>query len=573
MVTDTSYYNHIIVRRIVAIAASLGLLAAVAPCASAHPMGNFSISHYAKITALQTGLSVRYLLDLAEIPTLTEIGKDGSGKVTVEMAQSYLKSHLSQLTSNLVIRVNGTPATLEVERSSAILRPGAGGLKTALLEIDLKAPASTPRNVEYADGNFPDRAGWKEIVVVPAAGYHLVNSTVSSMDRSAALSAYPAGAESDSPQDVRASFGVASGAAEPPAPTVRSRPVRSATPQDGFTRTISSMKLTVGGIAIALIVAFWFGALHALSPGHGKAMVAAWLVGTRGTAKHAAFLGGVVTLTHTAGVFALGFVTLALSRYIVPERLYPVLSLASGMAVMVIGASLFRSRLRQLSRANAGAHFHVHSHAHDHDDHVHHSHEHHEHVHDHEHGHTHFHEDHGHSHTHAHTHGESHSHSHAHEFHDEHADLEPAGHTHHHDHGDHHHHVEVMEDPNRPGWHHHGDGIYHSHHVPEDVPISFKSLLILGITGGAAPCPSALVVMLSAIALHRVGLGLALIVSFSLGLATVLTLLGIAVVYARGALEKLPRRSFTLERLPIASAACVTLIGLALVVQALRGAV
>src|SRR5581483_9318026 len=120
-------------------------------------------------------------------------------------------------------------------------------------------------------------------------------------------------------------------------------------------------------------------------------------------------------------------------------------------------------------------------------------------------------------------------------------------------------------------YHDHGDGHVHSHHVPDDMPLSFKTLLVLGITGGALPCPSALVVMLSAIALHRVAFGLALITSFSLGLATVLTGIGLLVVYARGFLERLPMSGRVMTRLPILSAAVVTVIGLVLVVRAVSG--
>jgi nickel/cobalt exporter len=103
------------------------------------------------------------------------------------------------------------------------------------------------------------------------------------------------------------------------------------------------------------LAAFGWGALHALSPGHGKAMVAAYLVGTRGTARHAIALGATVTVTHTIGVFALGVVTLALSQYVLPEDLYPWLTLISGLLVVGIGASVLRSRLRK-----AKAHHHHH---------------------------------------------------------------------------------------------------------------------------------------------------------------------------------------------------------------------
>jgi ABC-type nickel/cobalt efflux system permease component RcnA len=111
-----------------------------------------------------------------------------------------------------------------------------------------------------------------------------------------------------------------------------------------------------------MLAAFAWGAIHALSPGHGKTMVAAYLVGTRGTARHAVALGATVTITHTIGVFALGVVTLLLSQFILPEQLYPWLNLASGLMVVGIGATVLRKRVHS-ARRTADRHSHHH---HDH---------------------------------------------------------------------------------------------------------------------------------------------------------------------------------------------------------------
>ena len=198
-----------------------------------------------------------------------------------------------------------------------------------------------------------------------------------------------------------------------------------------------------------LIAAFW-GAAHALTPGHGKAMVAAYLVGTKGTPRDAFLLGGTVTVAHTAGVFALGFVTLGLSAFIVPEQLYPWLTLVSGLLVVLVGAPVLRQRLRP---RGVGHQHHQHEHGDDHDQH--------------------------------------------------------RGHDH------------------------------HRHHHDEDAALSSKGILGVGVAAGLLPCPSALVVLLSAIALHRVGLGLALIVAFSLGLAATITSIGLVAVLARRTFGKL----------------------------------
>lgn len=269
-----------------------------------------------------------------------------------------------------------------------------------------------------------------------------------------------------------------------------------------------SLQMMLAGVAVA----FGLGAMHAFSPGHGKTMVAAYLVGSRGSFKHAAFLGAMVTFTHTISVFALAFVTLFLSQYILPERLYPILGTISGITVIWIGAMLFYKRARKL-----GSHSHHHGH-----DHAHHTHSHdlaHAHAHSHEHG--------PHDHSHDHDHAD---HTHSHE------------HSHDHDHG-----------PNG-----------HSH-VPEGE-VTLGNLIALGASGGLVPCPSGLVLLLSAIAIGRIGLGIVLLVGFSAGLAVVLTLIGVTVVYAKSWLPD-PRATAqnpAFRYLPVASAGVIVMIGVLL---------
>jgi ABC-type nickel/cobalt efflux system permease component RcnA len=254
-------------------------------------------------------------------------------------------------------------------------------------------------------------------------------------------------------------------------------------------------------------LAFILGAGHALTPGHGKTIVAAYLVGTRGTPRHAIFLGLTTTVTHTAGVFLLGFITLAISRYVLPEQVYPWLEFASGAMVVVIGIALFRSRLLLLLQPKAPvAHDHSQNHSHDHD--------------------------------HSHDHGHDHEHNHSAGWLDH--DHEHGPHTHTHD----------------------NDAVLADWATGTDrTNVSWRNLLALGISGGLIPCPSALVVLLGAIALGRVGFGLLLIVAFSIGLASVLTALGMVLVYARGFFEHLPVNSFAMRALPVASAVLVTLAG------------
>ncbi len=269
----------------------------------------------------------------------------------------------------------------------------------------------------------------------------------------------------------------------------------SAPQTDALTRLLHQRALTPWMIAAAIGIAFALGAAHALTPGHGKTIVAAYLVGSRGTLKHAAFLGGMVTFTHTISVFVLGLVTLFLFQYVMPQKVTQVLGAISGLSIVAIGGWMLFKRLRGTG--------HVHSHDHPH-------------THDHDHPHSH---DHDHPHTHSHSHSHAHTHSHG-----------PGGHTH--------------------------------THVPDEI--SWSGLVALGASGGLVPCESALVLLLTAIALRRVGLGLVLLLSFSLGLALVLMAIGVLVIYAKNLLPGGGHASGHpfYRWMPVASAAVVMVLGM-----------
>lgn len=260
-------------------------------------------------------------------------------------------------------------------------------------------------------------------------------------------------------------------------------------------QTLSNDHLGAGLIALGVAIAFGLGALHAAEPGHGKTIVAAYLVGSRGTMRHAAFLGAMVTFTHTISVFALGIATLLFSKYFAPEKLIHVLETISGLSIVVIGAWLFYRRLNGLRASR--------DHHHDH------------HAHDHHHDHPH-----AHDHTHEHDHHHPHEHSHG-----------PPSHS----------------------------------HVPEGK-VTFGSLIALGASGGLVPCPSALVLLLFAISVGRVGLGLVLLAAFSLGLACVLMAIGMLVLYAKNWLPDPAKttRHPVFRLVPVLSAAVIVCLGLAL---------
>lgn len=494
-------------RKFIILTLLLVVLLAVAGTAAAHPLGNFTISRYSALTIGQEAVNVLYVVDMAEIPTFQErqqIDTDGDGTISTAEEESYLATQVPALAAKLKLAVNNTPLTLEAQSHALSFPPGQGDLPTTRLEIQLAAALPTTTNTiwdaAYEDGNFADRLGWQEVIIQTAAGVTLQESSVPSVSVSDELRSYPEDLLQTPLRVNQASFRFAPGvsAAEPSTSANPQTVVESALAseqnrfgQDEFANLLSRALDTPGAVAAVLALAFILGAAHALTPGHGKTIVGAYLVGSRGTAKHALFLGLTTTVTHTAGVFAVGLLVLFASEFILPERLYPWLGVFSGLLVVVIGFSILRghlSRWRTSRQAPAqeeveGYHYHF---------------------------------------------GVGHNHI--------------------------------------PGEQEHGRSS-----GDKSQTMSWRNLLALGISGGLLPCPSALVLLLSAIALRQVGVGLILIVVFSIGLASVLTGIGLILVYAGRFLERLPVRHTTLTRriLPAASAAFITIAGLVITIRAL----
>ncbi|HJU54893.1 MAG TPA: hypothetical protein VJ715_09985 [Pyrinomonadaceae bacterium] len=477
----------------------------------AHPLGNFSINHFARLEVGDGQVRVRYVVDMAEIPAFQEmqaLGEGMSGPPSTAALDAYVRRAAAQYADGLVLLIDEVRVPLKSIAQAVQTPQGAGGLQTLRVECDYAgefsaATGGAGRRLRFENTNHRDRAGWREIVVVALPGVSIFDSSAYANGLTDELRAYPED-RLLAPLDERAarlSFtrGLAP-AGSIPLRTREGRPFRQA--RDRFSELIVVPELTPMVALLGLLVAAALGAVHALSPGHGKAVVGAYLIGSRGTPRHAVFLGLTVTVTHTSSVFALGLVTLFASQYVMPERLFPVLGFISGAIVLVVGLGLFIRRLRValVPAAHAPTHHHAH-HAHDH-----------QHEHEHEHEHSHHHEHH-------HTHGHAHTH------------LPPGA------------------DGERVTW---------------------RSLLALGISGGLLPCPSALVVMLSAIALHRVGYGLVLVVAFSFGLACTLTCVGLAFVYAGRLMKgRVQRAGRFLRWLPPASALVIACLGAAICYQAL----
>lgn len=522
-------------------ARALTLAAGILLCSAAgfaHPMGNFSVSHYAGIRLEGNSVEIRYVIDEAEIPTFQEMQRTGLLANTNDPGvAAYVRDQAEALKEGLSVTLDGRPMALETASTEVIFPPGAGGLPTMKLGFVYRASLEgtlppARRELRYRDDNFRDRAGWKEIIITAAPQVSLLSASVPATDRSAQLTDYPTDLLNSPPQELEAEavFAVAADAAQarplakkpvppeplgerprvaaapaaagdahtpstPPAalPPVALQANQQQTPRSAFTELMRARQLSLSIVLFAAVVAIGLGGLHALEPGHGKTLVAAYLVGSRGTALHALLLGLIVTFSHTAGVFLLGAVTLYAQKYVVPEQLYPWLGVVSGLTIALLGFYLLLQRYLGFEAGQLFAHSHG-----------------------------------------TYRHG---------------GFAEPGG-------------IEGAAGETDAG----AGG-------ESAKRVTFRQLLALGVTGGMVPCPAALVVLLSAVALHRIGFGLFLIVMFSAGLAAVLIATGMAVVYAGKFLAGRHTQGRLIQRwLPIASATAVTALGLVIALRALLSA-
>jgi nickel/cobalt exporter len=404
-------------------------------------------------------VDVRYILDQAEIPTFQERG--------LEAAQVLARKR-ALVARGVSLTVGGKPVPLTLAPGGRVRFPmGQGGLRTTRVELTLVARVRARGTVVVRDATYRDRVGWRAVVVRPGSATAVL-SDVPSADPTRGLRVYPTALLSTPAHRTVATLDVRPGDGTVTAPRLDAtgtQTTRGHDAGDGLAGIFSDASSGQGVLLFLLLAAFGWGAVHALSPGHGKAMVAAYLVGTRGTARDAVGLGLTVTVTHTIGVFALGVVTLALSAYLLPEDLYPWLNLASGLLVLGVGGAVLRSRVRRARHHHAHAHHHHHDHA----------------------------------------------------------------------------------------------------------PISRRGILAMGASAGLIPCPSALVVLLGAIAQHEVALGLLLILAFSAGLAATLTALGVAVVHAGRLTARISPDGRLIAVLPAASALVIVAAGTLLTAQALHG--
>jgi nickel/cobalt exporter len=444
----------------------LGVLAGPASPAAAHPLGNFTVNLYSGIEVMPERLEVEYVLDMAEVPTFREkrvIDTDRDGDISDAEQAVWADRMARDLATGLTLSVNGRAADVELISESMRFFPGQGGLDVLRLEATYGASAPESGRLEYRDGNFADRLGWREIIAMGVQGRRVRDSSVPVSSVSDGLRSYPEDLLTSPLAVTAASLSFGPGV-EPSAGSART--VTGVRPSAGgaFVGLVARPSLSGVVVVLSLLLAFGLGALHALAPGHGKTLMAAYLVSSEGNVRQTIGVGAAVSAMHTASVLGIGLIVLSVQRAVAPEQAYPWLGLTAGVVAMALGVGLLRVRLRA-----------------------------------------------------AHSHGQNAGHAHPHE---------------------------------------------------AQAPLSRKGLAAIAVSGGILPSPSALLVLLAAVALHRVAFGLSLIAAFSLGLAAALVAVGILAIRAKDLIAG--RFHGRLARsLPLISAGAIAVAGLILTVRAL----
>ena len=531
----------------VGLAAAVGLVAAmlVPAVVAAHPLGNFTINHYAGIRVEPDRILLDIVIDQAEIPTFQarlDFDTDGDGKVSDSETDAGRKTACEGIRSALTLTVDDGPRTLTLTEAGLTFPPGVGGLSTMRLVCGFSArldqPLAAGSRITFADTSFVDRLGWREIVVegsgmtVAAADGELRTTdpserlrvyptnllTQALADRSVAMVATPGGptlAPFDIPDasPLTGSGPIAVAAATAPTTAGAVPGGVSGVDLPSIFRTADVTPLI---LLVSILTAAALGAGHALTPGHGKTLMAAYLVGTRGTPLHAAGLGLSVALSHTLGIMVLAGLVVGAQGILPPDVVVKSAPIVAAISIVAIGGWMLfgETRRRWRLRTAAAERGHDHDHGHDHD-------------------------------------AAEHSH-----------DDDAAEHSH-----------DPATNDRDPAEHSHG-GVRHSHLPAAGSTISWRSLFVLGLAGGLIPSTNALLILLGSIAAGRPTFGFVLVVAFGLGMALVMGGIGLALVLARGRLDRVDAAS-RLGRIssyvPIAAAVLVFSLGIYLTVQAVAG--
>jgi nickel/cobalt exporter len=349
-----------LVRRLLVIGAVASAFLLWPAAAHAHPLGNFTVNVYDGLVLSPGRIRVLHVVDLAEIPAFQELrGIEPDGEPTTAELAAWAGRQARSALRGLSLTVDSRPVPLRMERSTAQVRPGQGGLVTLRLEVTYVGESRSSGTLRFRDGTFPGRIGWREVTAEGTEGTAVARASVPAVSTSEALRAYPEELLSSPPRVVAATvtFGPGGAGSSGVSPDSAGQPGEGRTEASGgFADLAARGSLTPGIVAMSLLLAVGFGALHAMGPGHGKTITAAYLVGSRGRIRQAVGVAGAVAAMHTASVLALGLLVLSADRVFPAERVYPWFGVVSGSLAMVLGAVLMVRRL-----AGRGS-----SHRHDH---------------------------------------------------------------------------------------------------------------------------------------------------------------------------------------------------------------
>jgi len=557
--------------------------------ANAHPLGNYSINQYTILDLRGQAPRIFYLLDMAEIPSLKEIDRldaNYDNKFTDEEIAAYLDWRVPDTARNLNLTLDGAQVPLRLLSQRVEIFEGTGGMPVVNLYIEVEPDhwawpdREKPFVLEFRSANHEAAQGYRESYTLMDGRFKAFtgpwpqdkelkyltlvledekkNPLFQSFYNRFRLELAPGDpvapknipltpdfswtATARAPGDQMILLtkgaktfdgGILLAVNAPPAPLATApaeaalaptaddttvTPIRPDKPgppgsksrfnlivdtlTDRVNGIIKNDRLTPPLVALALLIAALMGAVHAFTPGHGKTVMAAYLIGERGTMLHALVLGLVVTVTHVWSILALGVISLYATEHISETQFTFWTAVLSGGIIVLLGLFLFRQRYAQYLLARFGG----------------------------------------------------------------------ADEAHHHHHGMTQDHAHDDTDMGVGLPHEHGAFSSHTHVVEgrDGKPPTYRSILWLGVSGGIVPCPAALIVLLAAIHIGRLPLGLLLILSFSLGLAAVLVLIGMMVVRASGAVRRrFGSRNRALLLLPVVSSVLITLLGVFLVVQTL----
>ena len=518
---------------------AVGLTAALPAATLAHPLGNFTINHYAGIRVEPDRILLDVVIDQAEIPTFQarfDFDTDGDASLSDEEIDAGRITACNALASSLSLTAGGSSLTPRLTAAGLSFPLGVGGLSTMREVCSFEAALPTTITdralaITFEDRSFAERTGWREIVA-QGSGVTLTadDADLRQTSVSKRLTQYPqdliASPLRDQSLALRATVGGATlapleipdaspVAVDPGPPAAAPSPAAAVAPSPRSAATSDPVVAAVpGGVAatdlpdifrqtdltpvvvlLSLLAAGALGAGHALTPGHGKTLMAAYLVGTRGSARHAIGLGAAVSVSHTVGILVLAGAVLAATDVVAPDVIVRGAPLVAAISIVVIGGWMLLGEVRR--RRNATGSDHDHGHSHDHDR-----------AHDHASGQAHPHDAHGHRHPH----------------------------------------------PDMPA-----------------SSITWRSLFVLGLAGGLIPSTSALLILLGAIAAGRPAFGLVLVVAFGLGMAAVMSSVGLVLVTARDRVDRVQAGigvGRLREAIPLVAAVVVLGFGVVLTGQA-----